>query len=86
MFPDSNIAKTMQCAATKTTMVAKCLGNSQLQSALERMKVSPFTLMIDESNDRGSDKVSTVMQQITYMRLSDICISITAIISFYFIF
>ena len=58
MFPDSSIAKQFQCSRTKTSVLVR-YGNGQYchDVLLQAMKVlSPtvfFSLMVDESNDRG---------------------------------
>ena len=57
MFPDSAIAKRFRCKRTKTTQVIKkCLAAVSTASAVEHCKTGPFSLMVDESNDKKSDK------------------------------
>ena len=53
MFPDSEIAKKFSCARTKTTaIVKKALAPHFTQRVIESMSSSPFSLLMDESNDK----------------------------------
>lgn len=61
VFKDSKVCMQMTCGKTKSTMIAKTLGATYKTDALETMKTRPFTLMIDESNDHGSNKVLAVL-------------------------
>ena len=61
IFPDSKIAKSMTCAATKATCIANEIGHTYNKEVIAHMKATPFTLMIDESNDHGSDKVLALL-------------------------
>ena len=66
MFPDSNIAKQFQCSRTKTSVLVR-YGNGQychetMHEALT--KSTPpvyFSLMVDESNDRGVEAKDLVV-------------------------
>lgn len=60
MFPDSAIASSMTCAATKATQIAKTIGQSYSVKVLEKLRCKPYTLLIDESTD-SSDKVYTIL-------------------------
>ena len=53
IFPDSAIAKRFSCSHTKTTdIVNKALAPHFTQRVIESMSSGPFSLMMDESNDR----------------------------------
>ena len=53
IFPDSAIAKKFSCSCTKTTaIVKKALAPHFTQRVIESMSSGPFSLMMDESNDR----------------------------------
>ena len=58
-FPDSEIASKFHCGRSK----ASCLVDLKESAAIhvvqlaDRMKVGPFTVSTDESNDRGSTKL-----------------------------
>ena len=53
IFPDSAIAKKFSCSRTKTTaIVKKALAPHFTQRVIESMSSGPFSLMMDESNDR----------------------------------
>ena len=65
IFPDSAIAKGYGSARTKTT----CIINGSLSpyfkaSLVETMKSSPFTLVIDGSNDNGLEKMNPLTVRI----------------------
>ena len=53
IFPDSAIAKKFSCSRTKTTaIVKKALAPHFTQRVIESMSSGPFSLMMDECNDR----------------------------------
>ena len=53
IFPDSAITKKFSCSHTKTTaIVKKALAPHFIQRVIESMSSGPFSLMMDESNDR----------------------------------
>ncbi|XP_077581558.1 zinc finger BED domain-containing protein 5-like [Stigmatopora nigra] len=57
MCPDSKIAKEFSCRRTKTTMIVKhCLAPAYTNPVISKCKTQPFSLMIDESNDRNATK------------------------------
>ena len=56
-FRDSKIAQSFQCARSKGTAVAKELAAKITLALAERMKLGPFTLSTDGSNDSGSSKL-----------------------------
>ncbi|XP_067949658.1 uncharacterized protein [Watersipora subatra] len=57
---DSKIAKSMMCGATKVAQITKCIGNDYNTQVIAELKLKPFTLMIDESNDSG-EKVLAIL-------------------------
>ena len=59
IFPDSEIAKSYASARTKTTCIANGSLAPSLKSALvQKMKLAPFSLAIDCSNDNGVEKMN----------------------------
>lgn len=50
----------MSCAATKCTNMANTVGKHYRDSVISDLQAHPFSLMIDESNDR-KDKVLAMM-------------------------
>ena len=59
IFPDSEIAKSYASAGTKTTCIANGSLAPSLKSALvQKMKLAPFSLAIDCSNDNGVEKMN----------------------------
>ena len=63
MFPDSAIAADFSCKRTKTkAIVSDALDPYMKKPVVEILKVSPFSLLCDESNDRGdSVKLLTIL-------------------------
>lgn len=65
MFPDSQIAQKFSCKRTKTThIVTQALApyfNSQVENSC---KTEKFSVMIDESNDQGDDKMLAVLVRV----------------------
>lgn len=62
MFPDSAIAKTFKCRRTKTTMIVKrCLAVEATGPVIAHCQSGPFSVMIDESTDRNTDKRLAVL-------------------------
>lgn len=62
MFPDSKIASKFSCSRTKTTQIVKrSLAPSLHQEVVEHLKNNPFSLAIDESNDRNCDKSLAIL-------------------------
>ena len=62
MFPDSDIAKRFRCKRTKTTQIVKrCLAPAATTPVVERCRAGPFSLMVDESTDRKTDKRLVVL-------------------------
>ena len=68
MFPDSNIARTMSCAETKS-MYMTCFGLAPYFSLLleKKLKNQPFVLMFDESLNREIQKKQTLFLGIGIM-------------------
>ena len=62
MFPDSEIAKRFKCKRTKTTQIVKrCLATAATKPVVERCRNGPFSIMIDESTDRKTEKRLVVL-------------------------
>lgn len=62
MFPDSKIATKFSCGRTKTTQIVKrFLSPSLHQDVVQHLQTQPFSMAIDESNDRNSDKSLAIL-------------------------
>lgn len=60
-FDDSKIADQYHSAATKATcMINRAAAPSCISSLLEQMKLHPFSLSIDGSNDSGLEKMNPI--------------------------
>ena len=61
-FPDSDVARKFSCSRTKTQcVITGALAPAQLEKVVSFCKAHPFSLMVDESNDRADDKQFAVM-------------------------
>lgn len=58
--PDSKVAKSLSCAATKCTQISKHVARHYNHEVIEKLRDLPFCLMIDESNTK-QDKVLAVL-------------------------
>lgn len=55
--PDSEVAKSITCGRTKTTnIITDVLGKTDHETIVEEMKNTKFSLIVDESTDKGSKK------------------------------
>ena len=54
MCPDSNIASKFSCGRTKTTAIAGCISNRVTEELCQKMKMEPFAIGTDGSNDHNS--------------------------------
>ena len=62
MFPDSKIATKFSCGRTKATQIVKRALAPQLQQdVVSKLQTNPFSLAIDESNDRNTDKCLAIL-------------------------
>ncbi|XP_078315534.1 SCAN domain-containing protein 3-like [Crassostrea virginica] len=65
MFPDSEIADKFACKRTKCTQILKqAIAPDLYDTLIKRCQSQPFTLLCDESNDRGADKCFAVLVRI----------------------
>ena len=76
LFPDSAIAKAFRCKRTKTTqIVRRCLAPTATDIAIKRCRDGPFSVMVDESTDRNTDKRLAILVRYfegeTHTRLLD---------------
>ena len=74
MFPDSELAKNFSCARTKTTaIVKKALASHFTQRVIESITMSsaPFSLMMDESNDK-TDKFCIILLRLLDPQLGEV--------------
>ncbi|XP_052072307.1 uncharacterized protein LOC127710472 [Mytilus californianus] len=62
MFPDSKIATKFACGRTKATQIVKrSLAPALQQDVITNLRTQPFSLAIDESNDRNTDKCLAIL-------------------------
>lgn len=55
--PDSEVAKKITCGRTKCSAIVKnCIGKKQLDELVNILKNTKFSLIVDESTDRGCTK------------------------------
>lgn len=55
--PDSEVAKSLSCSRTKATYITKeCLAKQQMQEISEILKITHFSLIIDETTDIATEK------------------------------
>jgi hypothetical protein len=81
IFPDSQIAKKYASAATKTTCIINgALAPYFLKELIEIMTSTPFSLLVDGSNDTGLEKMNPLTVRIfdvasstVHSRLLDMC-------------
>jgi hypothetical protein len=72
MFPDSDIAKQFACGRTKTTAVVKeALSPHYLEKVISNIKVGPFSIMMDESNDK-TNKSCIILVRIFDCAIGDV--------------
>ena len=65
MFPDSEAAASFMCKRTKTMQVIKgSLAPAFTKPVIERCKTGPFSLMIDQSNDKNEAKRLAILVRI----------------------
>ena len=60
MCPESKIAQSMTCAATKCTQMSKVIGTEYHHQVVDVLRNQKFSLLIDESNSR-KDPVLAVL-------------------------
>ena len=62
MFPDSKIAKGFKCGRTKTTCILKnAIAPSAREPVIANLSSELFSIIVDESTDRGDDKQMAVI-------------------------
>lgn len=65
MFPDSGIAQKFKCKRTKTTHIVNQVLGPELDNKVTNLcQSNKFSIMIDESNDSGADKLLTVLVRV----------------------
>ena len=73
MFSDSEIGKRFACGRTKTTAIVKTALAPHFQDiAVQNMKCNPFSIMMDESNDK-TDKSCIILIRVLDTEKGDIC-------------
>ena len=83
IFPDSDIAKDYAAASTKTTCLVDGSLAPHFKSALvNTMKIQPFSVAVDGSNDTGLEKMNPmtvrlydINQGIIVTRFLDMCLT-----------
>ena len=56
-FKGSNVAKKIFYGRTKTAAIINCIGDDIRNELLRDMKRTPFSIMVDGSNDAGLEKM-----------------------------
>lgn len=76
--PDSEIAKKLKCGRTKCAAVIKnVLGAQKRDDIYEILRNSPFSLIVDESTDRGCTKhLALVARVATHETVKDVFLSL----------
>ena len=75
MFPDSAIAKKYSCARTKTTAVLNgAMAPEMILSLVEMMKVEPFSLNVDGSNDNDLFKMYPLCVRVFDVNRGHVCL------------
>ena len=64
MFPDSEIARSLQCGRSKATAMLQELAADSKTTLAQRMKNRPFTVSTDGSNDAGSKLFPIVVRTV----------------------
>ncbi|CAB4036850.1 PREDICTED: uncharacterized protein LOC107326933 [Paramuricea clavata] len=86
VFPDSKIASKYRSASTKATcMLNEAVAPMLIEDLLQSMKLHPFSLSVDGSNDEGLEKMNPLTVRIFYInanrivtRFLDMCTSSSA--------
>ena len=63
-FKDSKAAKNFSCGRTKTAAIINCIGDDIKQELVKDMSQSPFSIMVDGSNDAGLEKMFPICVRI----------------------
>jgi hypothetical protein len=65
MLPDSKTAEKFACIRTKCTQIIKqAIAPDLWRTLIKRCKKQPFTILCDESNDRGTDTCFAILARI----------------------
>ena len=72
MFPDSLTAKKFACGHTKTTAIIKALAPHYLGKVISNISNNPFSLMMDESNDK-TDKSCIILVRVLDSEKGETC-------------
>ena len=56
-FKDNKAAKNFSCGRTKTAATINCIGDNIKQELVKDVSQSPFSIMVDGSNDAGLEKM-----------------------------
>ena len=63
-FKDSKAAENFSCGRTKTAAIINCTGDDIKQELVKGMSQSPFSIMVDGSNDAGLEKMFPICVRI----------------------
>ena len=64
--------KEYQCHRTKTGAIVNCIGNDFFEQLKSSMQESPYSLMLDASNDTGIEKMFPITVRIFYINFNRI--------------
>ena len=65
IFPDSEVARNLSCARTKTTCIIKgALAPHVFEKVLTQCQNQPFSVLVDKSNDRACDKEVAILVRV----------------------
>ena len=81
MFPDSKIAAKFRCGRTKTSAIVNAIGPEYLKVTEEAMKVRPFSICTDGSNDNGLFKLNPMLIHQCRLPEGSACIKESSFIS-----
>ena len=63
-FKESKATKNFSCGRTKTAAIINCIGDDIKQELVKDMSQSPFSIMVDGSNDAGLEKMFPICVRI----------------------
>ena len=63
-FKESNAARNFSCGRTKTAAIINCIGKHMKEELITDMRKSPFSIMLDASNDTGLYKMFPITVRI----------------------
>ena len=74
MFPNSEAAMKFSCSRAKTTQIVKrAIASCLNKIVIDHRRLNAFSLAIDESNDRKSDKNLMILLRILIAPAYEVC-------------